>query len=71
MAENTPAAAIVDHDGLRSEWGFRKQRIDSLHDEAWAIQTNQHERMTEIWLEVQRHRARIAEIVALGVDFDA
>lgn len=63
--------AAIDHDELRREWQFRKQRIDSLHDDAWAIQTSEHERMTEIWLEVQRHRARIAEIAALGVDFDA
>ena len=57
-------------DELRKEWHYRAQRIDSLHDEAWAIQTNRHERLTEIWFEVQRHRARIAEIVALGVSFD-
>lgn len=63
--------SLCDHAELRKEWQFRAQRIDSLHDEAWAIQTRQNERMTEIWLEVQRHRARIAEIAALGVRFDA
>ena len=55
---------------LVKEWQYRKQRIDSLHDEAWSIQTVQHERMTEIWLEVQRHRARIGELAAMGVVFE-
>lgn len=65
-----PLTAEVEHATLRSEWQYRVQRLDSLHDEAWAIQDRQHERMTEIWLEVQRHRARIGEIAALGVPFD-
>jgi hypothetical protein len=55
---------------LRSEWHYRAHRIDALHDEARSIQTVQNERMTEIWLEVQRHRARISEIAAAGVKYD-
>lgn len=55
---------------LRAEWHEIVSRLDALHDEAWKIQTVNHERMTEIWLEVARLRARITQIAAAGVAFD-
>lgn len=65
------AADVTENLELRRQWHELVKRIDELHDEAWAIQTNNWERITEIHLETQRCRARIAEIVAMGVTFDA
>jgi hypothetical protein len=70
MTEEEYDLSEQDEQNLRAEWQFCAQRLDSLHDEAWAIQTNRHERLTEIWLEVGRLRGRITAIAESGVRFD-
>ena len=52
----------------RMEWHELAARIEELHAEAWS--SSSRERGYEIMAETNRCRARIAEIVALGVEFE-